>query len=516
MIRRLSIASRMLLCVVLGVLLVGGTAAYFVDRNYEALRAQRLGELQRQVDLAMSIVAYHRARALEEGRSPDEANQAAFEQLETLRFGQNDYFHVYEGTVVRYHGGLPKLKGRDLVDAQDPNGLYLVRRTAEEIAAYGESSFDYMWPRAGTNLPIPKLGYNRRVPDSPYWLGTGVYIDDLEADFWQNFEHAVLYSILAMAMLTAISVAIGRSVTQPLNAVRKRMIGLAGNDDESPVPEYDAVDEVGEMARSLKVFQDNKQELARNRQRLSEALEKERELNRLQRQFVSMVCHEFRTPLSIIDGAAQRIVRRHDNIKADRLLDGLGKIRTSVVRLVDLIESVLDTARLEGGNIKFEPHSCDLGGLIQEVCADYQELNDNRDFIVDVQRLPEDFSADVDQIRKVMSNLISNAIKYSPDGSRIWVDGVSDGDDGVTISVRDEGAGISADEKEKIFERFFRGQSSVGIVGTGIGLQMVEAMVDMHGGSVKVASNEGEGTTFNVHLPVQNYSSPMTENSIAA
>ena len=109
-------------------------------------------------------------------------------------------------------------------------------------------------------------------------------------------------------------------------------------------------------------------ELEAQKVRLQIALDKEKDLNGLQRKFVSMVSHEFRTPLSIIDGSAQRMIRRHDKIGAEKMLCGLGKIRTSVSRLTDLIEDALSVTWLENGGARFEPQSIDLRAVIGELC----------------------------------------------------------------------------------------------------------------------------------------------------
>lgn len=104
-------------------------------------------------------------------------------------------------------------------------------------------------------------------------------------------------------------------------------------------------------------------------------------------------------------------------------------------------------------------------------------------------------------MRQVISNLISNATRYSAKDTRVWIDGNVATDGTVLISVRDEGPGIPSAELDKLFDRFFRGSTSIGIIGTGIGLHIVQVLVDLHGGQVDVVSAEGEGTTFTIHLP---------------
>lgn len=243
------------------------------------------------------------------------------------------------------------------------------------------------------------------------------------------------------------------------------------------------------------------QEQSEQSERLKVALDREKELNGLQRQFVSMVCHEFRTPLAIVDGNAYRVLRRHQTMPSERMEEALTKIRLSVVRLTDLMESVLSMARLESGTIKFEPKPCDPAKMIQEVVANHQEINPDYRLMANLERLPAELFMDSKLMRQVVSNLLSNAIKYSGEGRQIWIDATSTDDGGLTLSVRDEGDGIPEAELERLFERFFRGSTSTGIAGTGIGLHIVKALIDLHDGDINVTSEVGTGTTFSFSLP---------------
>jgi signal transduction histidine kinase len=216
-----------------------------------------------------------------------------------------------------------------------------------------------------------------------------------------------------------------------------------------------------------------------------------------------MVSHEFRTPLAIIDGNAQRLQRKKSKIAQEKLSDVLTTMRTSVRRLVDLMESVLSSARLEEGKIGFEPGECDIAGLMREICAGYRELHAEYDIREDLECLPKTITADGKLLRQVFSNLVSNAVKYAPGGTSIWVTGHQDSQGNIAVSVRDEGVGIPEDELERLFDRFFRASTSTGIPGTGIGLHLVRHLVDMHGGTINVESLPGEGATFTVSLPRQ-------------
>ena len=115
--------------------------------------------------------------------------------------------------------------------------------------------------------------------------------------------------------------------------------------------------------------------------------------------------------------------------------------------------------------------------------------------------MPAEIIADGKLLRQVISNLLSNAIKYSPDRDRVWLRGFVDDRGQAVISVRDEGVGIPKAEQEKLFDRFFRASTSVGIAGSGIGLHLASHLVQMHGGRIDFESVEGEGTTFYIRLP---------------
>jgi len=242
-------------------------------------------------------------------------------------------------------------------------------------------------------------------------------------------------------------------------------------------------------------------ELNSKAERLEVALAKERELNEMQRQFVSMVSHEFRTPLTIIDGSAYFLARKAENITTDYLLAKAGKIRVAVQRMTRLMESTLTVARMEEGKIAIDIGDCEVGKIIREVCAREQEMAKIHVISCDIASLPATIQADSEALDQMLTNLLSNAVKYAPDASDIEVKGQTIGDD-VVITVRDHGLGIDEDDLPKMFTRFFRARTSVGIAGTGIGLYMIKTLAEMHEGSINVESKKGEGSTFTIRLPI--------------
>ena len=232
-----------------------------------------------------------------------------------------------------------------------------------------------------------------------------------------------------------------------------------------------------------------------------QALDKERELGMLQREFVSMTSHEFRTPLAIIDAAVQRMVRRHGVLSETDHADLGQTIRDAVGRMVGLIEAILSSSRLDAGELRFSPQTITLAGLIRDVARGQDAISPAHRFIIDLEDLPDQITADKTLLHQVFTNIISNAAKYSPSGGDIKIEGWTD-NYFCYISITDHGVGISSSDLPRISQRFFRARTSVGIVGTGIGLDLVRRLLDMHGGRLDIASIEGEGSTFTVVLPL--------------
>jgi len=242
-------------------------------------------------------------------------------------------------------------------------------------------------------------------------------------------------------------------------------------------------------------------ELETQAKKLASALEREKEINERQRQFVSMVSHEFRTPLAIIDGSAQRLMRRREQWSSEDVARRLEKVRGAVLRLTELIDSTLSAAKFDSGTISITPvDGCNLRRLLLEVSSRFNDYSSFHRIACDVDALPEHIHGDCAVLDQVFTNLLSNAVKYSPQSPEIMVSGTSE-DGYAVVSVRDFGIGIDEADMPRMFERFFRARSSTGIAGTGIGLNLVKMFVEQHGGSIAVESRRGQGSCFTVRLP---------------
>lgn len=229
-------------------------------------------------------------------------------------------------------------------------------------------------------------------------------------------------------------------------------------------------------------------------------LRKEKKLTEMQREFVSMASHEFRTPLAIIDSNAQRMARKIDKLEPDMVLNRITNIRQSVERMQYLITRFLNFSQSQSGEVDLETEDTAIRELVNRVCRAIQSVNKNHNIHLEISDLPDHAILDPKLFEHCLNNIVSNAIKYSPERKNIWVLGAQD-DGKFQISVRDEGVGIPKDEIPKIFNRYFRASTSSGIAGTGIGLNMTEMIIQKHNGRVHVDSKVGEGTTVTLTLP---------------
>ncbi len=295
---------------------------------------------------------------------------------------------------------------------------------------------------------------------------------------------------------------------------------LAGQDTEIAIPSVERDDEIGEMARAVSVFRDNAVALVNSQRRLLEqaasleqGLENERRLTAQQRDFVSMTSHEFRTPLTIIDGHAQRLIKMSDRLDPVDAAERGARIRSAVQRITNIMDSLLGASRLLDGQMVFHPSDIDPRAVLRDACQAHRDAHRGVIITEDFAALPETIKGDAKLLFHAFSNLISNAIKYSPAGSPTEV--VARGESGwLVVQVRDHGIGIPARDRERLFERYFRGSNATSIAGTGVGLHLVSMVVALHHGEVFAESLEGVGSRFVVRLPVAESSAkPHAESS---
>lgn len=244
-------------------------------------------------------------------------------------------------------------------------------------------------------------------------------------------------------------------------------------------------------APALLVAQQDVTRAQRLEAQLKRALERERATTETQRRFISIASHEFKTPLSIIDGAAQRILRS-DAAADERLAERAKGIRAAVMRMSHAVDNTLAATRIEEGRVACMREPVDLHEIVARVCAAQQILAPNRMIRVELGPLPP---LDLDPIltEQVLENILSNALKYSPEDQAVEI-GVRINARHVMLTVADRGIGIPKEEMRQLFTRFFRASNARGTAGTGIGLSTVRYFMQLQDGQVRLRPRPGGGT----------------------
>jgi len=227
-----------------------------------------------------------------------------------------------------------------------------------------------------------------------------------------------------------------------------------------------------------------------------------REAEQLKSTFISIISHELKTPVSLIKGYAGTL--RRDDAKWDSktVQESLTVIEEEADRLTGLIENLLDASRLQAGALKLNVSEVALNTMAEQLAKKFQTQSSAHTFVVEFPPAFPILHADEERVRQVMTNLISNAIKYSPDGGSITIKGRADTDK-VTITVSDQGPGLPADELPRVFDRFYRADTAATkrAQGAGLGLYLAKAVIEAHNGEIWAESQQGEGAEFSFSLP---------------
>ena len=260
-----------------------------------------------------------------------------------------------------------------------------------------------------------------------------------------------------------------------------------------------------QMAESLERAQERRlqeDELRRKNYQLEQQNLVIQEANRLKTEFVSMVSHELRTPLTSIQGYAELLLEDEQIAGEER--ESLAIVKKNADRMLGLINDLLDLSCMEAGKINLQRTSLDLARLIPEVAGSLRPLIEAKR-----QRLRLDLDdalpavwADADRVTQILTNLVSNAHKYTPVEGSISV--AARRDDGfVRVDVSDTGVGLSPEAQAQLFSKFFRvpDRSPQAATGTGLGLAITRSLVELHGGRITVSSAPGQGSTFTFSLP---------------
>lgn len=379
----------------------------------------------------------------------------------------------------------------------DPKEVFdMILRSAVQLLGEGSASL-YTWDEeAGVLRLAESFDVGGRVSDDAVLRpGEGVI-----GRVFESREPLIVEDYQTWEGRTAVGEETGLRACLAVPLVRSgRALGALGIRSYDPAVRYTEDD-----ARMLALFADQVAAAlttvaAFGRQR--QAVEQLERLNRAKSEFVSIVSHEFRTPLTGIQGFSEMM--RDEDLTLEEMREYAGDINKDSQRLNRMINEMLDLDRMESGRMTIHPERIDFNAVVDDVADRVRPNAPNHTLTLDLQPDLPHLHADRDRMTQVTSNLLNNAVKYSPTGGRITMTTRADGEQ-LRFDVRDEGLGIPRDALETIFERYSRvdSQATKDIQGTGLGLPIVRQIVQLHGGKVWAESELGRGSVFHVVLPL--------------
>jgi len=247
------------------------------------------------------------------------------------------------------------------------------------------------------------------------------------------------------------------------------------------------------------------EQLEQGKNELAQALAAERELGELKSRFVSMASHEFRTPLTAMLTSAALIEKYPATEQQDKRVRHLERIRHSINHLNDILEEFLSVGRIEEGKVLACPAEISVPALLHETIADMQGLlKAGQTVVPEISACAEPVWLDPSLLRKILVNLLSNALKYSGENSVVRVLATC-ADGQLVLTVQDQGVGISAEDQEHLFERFFRARTVAYVPGTGLGLYIIAKYLELMQGRIALQSTLEVGTTVTITIPYENH-----------
>ncbi|MDB5203694.1 MAG: two-component sensor histidine kinase [Ferruginibacter sp.] len=244
-------------------------------------------------------------------------------------------------------------------------------------------------------------------------------------------------------------------------------------------------------------FQETMNLLEASRDELSKALSKEKELGDLKSRFVSMASHEFRTPLSTILSSASLLAKYTDNADQDKRDKHINRIKASVNNLTDILDEFLSIGKIEDGKILARYTSFNVKEFISQLVQELKALAKPGQQLVYSHSGEEIIYLDESLLRKIIFNLLTNAIKFSHDDGLIGINSTVSGSE-FSLEVVDQGIGISAEDQEHLFERFFRASNATNIQGTGLGLHIIAKYAELMAGEISFNSELEKGSRFTI------------------
>jgi len=472
--------------------------------------------IRRLDETAYSTIAYFYDQSQKGLMTEAAAKAAAEDMVRSLHFDQSNYFFIWDLNGVGVaHGSVRALEGENLLTADAARRQPYIHDMVEKLVAVGESAKHegvarYKMTRPGEYVALRKLAYAKLFKPWGWVIGTGVYTDDIEAEFWKQASWELVFVLVLIVLAGVPSTLLAKDLSLALRRVSRRVAAVAAGAFEGEMPDTNRGDEVGHMARALLVLRDNSVEAVRLKSEQA-AL---RAASEAKSEFLATMSHEIRTPLNGVVGTIALL----SATALDEEQSALVRISTeSADQLLAIINDVLDFSKLEAGAVEFEHIAFCPDHIVNGVCDLYAGAAREHGLEFGAEMAPEApawLSGDPTRLRQILNNLLSNAIKFTPAGSvRLACAYAPLEDDRVllTFSVKDTGIGIAPEARAKLFGMFSQADSSITreFGGSGLGLAICKRLTELMGGEITVESEVGRGSVFTVAIPFDRAAEPV-------
>lgn len=416
-----------------------------------------------------------------------------WEVIQEIHFGKSGSAYVVnrQGEIIA-HRDTSLVVQRRTLDPQSP----LVKALA---------SNDPTWAGQYRNiLDQEMVAVTKAIPDTHWTIIAELPVSEATEQFRRGEFLLILSGIVIIGgTLWATLALLKQTVIRPLELLR---LGAerVGAGDLTQQFTFKRFDEIGivtkafnEMVGQLRLHEE---QLAANEKRLEAALARERQLGEMKTNFVRLMSHEFRTPLAVILASSDLLQRLNGTGTPEKTARHYATIRHQVHQLTQILEDFLLISQAQSVGLEFRPQLMDLEKFCANVIADFRPAEFTQQIILTAREPVGSRALDSSLMHRAITNLLSNAVKYSPPNGTIYVE-LSRKADAALISIRDEGIGIPQADQKELFSIFHRGQNIDYRPGIGLGLAIVQQVVERHGGTVHCESQEGVGSTFTITLP---------------